>query len=104
MKVGVAGATWATRHTIQGLRRNGYQPIVFGQYHSDRIAGWEDLNPDYWFGNINDHAEQIRALDLDVLFVVGLSQLVGREILGLPRLGCVGFHPTALPKGRGRAP
>ncbi|MCO6047420.1 hypothetical protein NG895_26250 [Aeoliella sp. ICT_H6.2] len=40
----------------------------------------------------------------DLLFVVGLSQLVADELLNLPRLGCVGFHPTLLPEGRGRAP
>ncbi|WP_425398237.1 methionyl-tRNA formyltransferase [Aeoliella sp.] len=40
----------------------------------------------------------------DLIFVVGLSQLVADELLALPRLGCVGFHPTLLPEGRGRAP
>ncbi len=40
----------------------------------------------------------------DVLFVVGLSQIVGPDVLALPKRGCVGFHPTHLPAGRGRAP
>jgi methionyl-tRNA formyltransferase len=40
----------------------------------------------------------------DLLFVVGLSQLVKPQLLALPRMGCVGFHPTWLPAGRGRAP
>jgi methionyl-tRNA formyltransferase len=42
--------------------------------------------------------------NLDLLFVVGLSQLVDKDIIDLPKYGCVGFHPTKLPRGRGRAP
>jgi methionyl-tRNA formyltransferase len=49
-------------------------------------------------------AEVLRSWAPDVLFVVGLSQLVRRELLELPKLACVGFHPTRLPEGRGRAP
>ena len=40
----------------------------------------------------------------DLLFVVGLSQIVRRPLLSLPTIGCIGFHPTWLPIGRGRAP
>ncbi|WP_162178646.1 methionyl-tRNA formyltransferase [Deinococcus marmoris] len=56
------------------------------------------------FQKINDHADGITEDKLDVLFVVGLSQMVSPEITEAPSLGCVGFHPTALPRGRGRAP
>lgn len=104
MNIAIAGATWATRTAIDGLRRNGYDPIVFGQKQSDKVSGWVDLEPDVWFDRINEEAPEIWRLGLDLLFVVGLSQLVSREILALPKLGCVGFHPTKLPKGRGRAP
>nr|WP_256734990.1 formyltransferase family protein [Variovorax sp. dw_954] len=53
---------------------------------------------------INEHTSELKELAPDLIFVVGLSQLISREILQIPRLGCVGFHPTALPRGRGRAP
>lgn len=58
------------------------------------------------FAKINDPQvlEAVRDWAPDLLFVVGLSQLVGDELLALPRLGGVGFHPTLLPAGRGRAP
>jgi methionyl-tRNA formyltransferase len=39
-----------------------------------------------------------------VHFVIGWSQLVGRNLLKVPNLGTVGIHPTRLPEGRGRAP
>jgi methionyl-tRNA formyltransferase len=39
----------------------------------------------------------------DVIFVIGLSQIIGRELLSVAPLGALGFHPSALPKNRGRA-
>ena len=40
----------------------------------------------------------------DLLWVVGLSQLISDRLIGTARHGGVGFHPTMLPRGRGRAP
>jgi methionyl-tRNA formyltransferase len=40
----------------------------------------------------------------DVVFCFGWSRLVGPDLLALPRLGVVGFHPAALPANRGRHP
>jgi methionyl-tRNA formyltransferase len=44
------------------------------------------------------------ALEPDVGAVVGVSQLVGDDLLAVPPLGFLGMHPTLLPTGRGRAP
>ncbi len=40
----------------------------------------------------------------DLLWVIGLSQLVPGRLIRIARRGGVGFHPTMLPWGRGRAP
>jgi methionyl-tRNA formyltransferase len=48
--------------------------------------------------------EVLRRLEPDVVFVFGWSQLLPREVLELPSLGCVGTHPALLPQGRGRHP
>lgn len=40
----------------------------------------------------------------DVVFCFGWSRLISRRLLGLPRLGVVGYHPAALPQNRGRHP
>lgn len=55
--------------------------------------------------NINDAAavEEIRRRELDWLFIIGWSQIAHKEVLGAPKFGCIGMHPTLLPKGRGRA-
>ncbi len=49
-------------------------------------------------------ADLFDALDPDVGVVVAYGQLIRRDLLGLPRLGMVGAHPSLLPKYRGAAP
>jgi len=55
--------------------------------------------------NINEPAaiRCLRDADLDWLFIVGWSQIAGREVLASARNGVLGMHPTLLPVGRGRA-
>jgi methionyl-tRNA formyltransferase len=45
----------------------------------------------------------IRALDPELVFVIGWSQLVGEPFLALAHEGVFGMHPTLLPRHRGRA-
>jgi methionyl-tRNA formyltransferase len=49
-------------------------------------------------------AEFLRDRAPDLLWVIGLSQLVPADLIRLACHGGVGFHPTLLPRGRGRAP
>lgn len=53
--------------------------------------------------NAPDCVAFIRALAPDVLLVIGWTQLVKEELLGIPKLA-LGFHASLLPKYRGRAP
>jgi methionyl-tRNA formyltransferase len=53
--------------------------------------------------NAPDTIAAIREADPDLIFVVGWSQLVMDEFIGLPRHGVFGMHPTLLPRHRGRA-
>ena len=57
------------------------------------------------FIRINDpsNVEIIQQIAPDFIFVIGLSQLVKKEIIDSAKKGVIGFHPTALPKMRGRA-
>ena len=55
--------------------------------------------------HIND-PEVIAALkehEIDWLFIIGWSQIAGKEVLAAPKQGIIGMHPTLLPFGRGRA-
>lgn len=46
----------------------------------------------------------LKSLECDVVFCCGWSGLLHSEILGVPRHGVIGYHPSALPKNRGRHP
>lgn len=55
--------------------------------------------------NINEQKviNTIKQNDIDWLFIIGWSQIAKEELLNTPKKGCIGMHPTLLPKGRGRA-
>jgi len=56
-------------------------------------------------GNRQDEmATWITALSPDVIYCFGWPYLLRNKILTLPALGVIGYHPTALPKNRGRHP
>jgi len=40
----------------------------------------------------------------DVIFCFGWSRLLNQNILSIPSIGVIGFHPAALPANRGRHP
>jgi len=54
--------------------------------------------------NAESTLDALRALDPELVFVVGWSQLVREPFLALAREGVFGMHPTLLPRHRGRAP
>ncbi len=116
-RIVVAGATSSTRLTLEALLRHGAPVVGVLQLRpesSHLVTGFEALDKIaepagvdcLTFRNINDATvlARVREWQPDLLFVVGLSQLVGAELLQVPTLGSVGFHPTFLPAGRGRAP
>jgi methionyl-tRNA formyltransferase len=54
--------------------------------------------------NSGETLQAVRALDPELVFVVGWSQLVQGPFIELAREGVFGMHPTLLPRHRGRAP
>jgi len=48
--------------------------------------------------------QALAALAPDVMVVVAYGQILPREVLELPRLGCLNIHPSLLPRWRGAAP
>jgi methionyl-tRNA formyltransferase len=79
-----------------------------------KISDYHDLGPlaraaglDYLgFRKVSEPAVEafLEARAPDLLWVIGLSQLVPDRLINLARGGGIGFHPTMLPEGRGRAP
>lgn len=116
MKTVLIGAVGSTKVVLNAMIETGF-PVthvfsldeeisknVSGYYPIHNIA--EDNQIHYTkFKQINDdnNIEIIRGIEPDYIFVVGLSQLVGKKIIDCAKKGVVGFHPTPLPKMRGRA-
>ena len=54
--------------------------------------------------NSEDSVNWISELSPDIIFCFGWSSLIKKELLSLAPMGVVGYHPTHLPKNRGRHP
>ncbi len=54
--------------------------------------------------NDSEQVNWLRKCKPDVIFTIGWSRLLPREILDIPQQGAIGFHPAALPANRGRHP
>src|SRR5512134_1447765 len=48
--------------------------------------------------------DALNTLAPDLIVVVAYGQILPREVLAIPRLGCVNVHASLLPKYRGAAP
>ena len=48
--------------------------------------------------------EQMRELNPDVMVVVAFGQILPKDILDIPKYGCINVHASLLPKYRGAAP
>lgn len=101
---------------IRSLLAAGIEvPMVFS--HAD------DPKENRWFGSVADYCrergipvhlpekvneapwpETIRGAAPDLLFSFYYRSMLGKEILGLPRLCAMNLHGSLLPKYRGRAP
>jgi len=48
--------------------------------------------------------EEIKSLEPDVICVVAYGKILPKDILDIPKLGCINVHASLLPKYRGAAP
>lgn len=54
--------------------------------------------------NIKEEMDEILALRPDLIITCAYGQILPKEILNAPRLGCINVHASLLPKLRGGAP
>ena len=117
LRIVLAGSVGSSRLTLQALLRHQANVVGVLELVPDdpaTISGFARMNdvageakvPCVGFKNINtpEIVAQVREWRPDLLFVVGLSQLVKADLLSVPELACVGVRRTLLPRGRGRAP
>lgn len=115
MKIAIIGGVTSTKILIEKVLDAGFDDTYVWGYeptNTSKVSGWSDLRSVCTrngikysgFKKVSDIYEDFRDFCPDILFAVGLSQLVPEEMLQIARVANIGFHPTALPKGRGRAP
>lgn len=116
-RIALAGSVTSSFTTLQMLVKHNLNVVGVLGYEPDDplpVSGYVNMKeycilndiPYHPFKKINSKntTEILTELSPDIFFVVGLSQLVPTEILNIAKLGNIGFHPTLLPRGRGRAP
>ena len=54
--------------------------------------------------NNTEFIEEIKGLSPDVISVVAYGKILPKEILDIPKYGCINVHGSLLPKYRGAAP
>ncbi|RAP34030.1 formyl transferase [Candidatus Marinamargulisbacteria bacterium SCGC AG-410-N11] len=78
-------------------------------------ADFQDLTPlckknniPFIFSNtsVNDSyiLNWVKEKSPDIIFCFGWSEIIKKDLLDIPKIGIIGYHPAALPQNRGRHP
>lgn len=54
--------------------------------------------------DINNLKDEIKGLNPDLIILTAYSQILKKDILEIPKYGCLNIHPSILPKYRGPSP
>lgn len=80
-----------------GFNSDYYDLSIVAQYHKIPFIKTKDVNAPVVL-------EWLRSKNPDVIFCFGWNSLIKREVISIPRLGVIGYHPAKLPQNRGRHP
>ena len=117
MKIALIGSVSSSWYALDALIRGGVEiTAVLGvdESQADKISDYRSLRslaadaniPFLSFVKVSESRveELLRERAPDMIWVIGLSQLVPESLIKIAPHGGIGFHPTMLPEGRGRAP
>ncbi|MCH7702774.1 MAG: methionyl-tRNA formyltransferase [Planctomycetes bacterium] len=117
MNIALIGSVSSSWYALDALIRSGVEVTgVLGvdESHAQHVADYRSLReraddagiPFHSFIKVSEPGVETFLTNHapDLLWVIGLSQLVPDRLMAIARIGSVGFHPTMLPEGRGRAP
>lgn len=115
MKIIFIGTVKFSRITLQKLIDLNAQVVgVCTKEKSEFNSDFEDLSffckkngiPFRYLGKniLKDDYDWIKSLNPDIIFCFGWSHLLKKDILQLPPMGVLGYHPSQLPYNRGRHP
>ncbi|WP_282021746.1 methionyl-tRNA formyltransferase [Ruegeria faecimaris] len=115
MKTVFVGAVEGSHVALSAICARGFVPdlvVTLPPDLSHRHSDFADLKPTADRYDIPVHytaksdsagtIKTIQAVKPDLILVIGWSQICGPEFRAQAKIGCVGFHPSALPRLRGR--
>jgi methionyl-tRNA formyltransferase len=117
LKIVFIGCVEEGRRSLETLLEMGEDVaamFTLNKKRAARVSGaieWEGLCeahgvPLHYVRRMHDPEplETLRGIAPDLIFCIGWTQLLRKPVLEIPRLGCIGFHASLLPRYRGRAP
>lgn len=116
MRIGLIGCVKSSKMALETLLEieNINVCAVITRQSSRLNSDFFDLSPICRLHNIPYHLEDLSEQDnsisffqqfnLDLIYCIGWSHLLSEKMLNLPKIGVIGFHPTKLPRNRGRHP
>ena len=81
------GSSRFSEYVLEELKKADYFPTI------DIQSAKEDLP-----------LAELKAKDLDLIIVASFGKIIPKEVLDLPKFGCLNVHPSLLPKYRGPSP
>jgi methionyl-tRNA formyltransferase len=116
LRLALVGAVQSTEVALRALAECGHAPVLVFTLPVEkqgRHSDFVDLGPladelDVPLARVDDvnapeAVAALREAAPDLLLVIGWSRICGAEFREVARLGTLGYHPTLLPKMRGRA-
>ena len=86
------------KHKNRGMKLAESEVKIFAKEKNLKI-----FQPEKVKGNI-EFIETIKEINPDLICVVAYGKILPKEILDIPKFGCVNLHASLLPKYRGAAP
>lgn len=114
MKILYIGCVTSSFEFLKSVFQNTKAEIVgvvtkkvsnFNADHHSLHVFCDENNVD-WIDYVNNQqlVQYIKSKKPDAIYCFGWSYLLPKEVYSQPKLGAVGYHPTLLPKNRGRHP
>jgi methionyl-tRNA formyltransferase len=117
MKIGWIGFHMEGVPAFESVLKNGYNIealITLNKKEKTKKSGignYEEICqkydvPIYRVSNINsdNSIEILNELSLDIVFVIGWSQIIGKQAMNKVSIGMIGAHASLLPNNKGSAP
>jgi len=109
LKFAVLGGISLFPKVVRHLCRQGRKPdlLIFSAEKDVGLLhrGLDSLGIETWVTqDIHTETSRLKTLGLDLLVCIEYPQILKKDVLRIPRLGCANLHTSLLPQYRGRHP